>query len=191
MFLTLFREDAENTWWLSQPVLQWVLLLHPYFSLPWVKPLPSVVCNSCFSPLNSLSLPSLIKAVLGCGTWAKASQCRALTLRMDRQPEGVSPGVTVSPNVWFAHPPSGHNFLVPSTEREFRGHFARCLWSGGWSGQWQDVAQGLLPSFAVWLLWGTGIHLKAMVCLQALQAITDNESFIVELFPHCSCKNIL
>lgn len=168
VFLILFKEDAENTWWLSQPLLQWVLLLHPsFFSLPWVRPLPSaflsclgVVCNSCFSPLNPLSLPSLIKVVvtvMGCGMWAEASQCRALTLMMDTQPEGDSPGATVPHNVPFAQPSIWpQDFLVSSTEREFRGHFARCLWSGGWWGQWQDVAQGLLPSSAVWLLWGPG-----------------------------------
>lgn len=36
-----------------------------------------------------------------------------------------------------------------------------------------------------------GIHLKAVVGLQALKAITYNESFVVEFFPHCSYKNIL
>lgn len=157
VFLTLFREEADNIWWLSQPVLQWVLLLHPsYFSLSWVKPLPSVACNSCFSPFNPLSLPRWIKVVLsvmGCGTWAEASQCAALTLRMDTQP-GDSPGGTVTqclvcPALHLATtswcPPQKGN-----SEAILQGIF------GLVAGQGQDVAQGLLPSFAVWLFWGPG-----------------------------------
>lgn len=49
--------------------------------------------------------------------------------------------------------------------------------------------------FCLCLLFGfsedQGIHLKAVVGLQALQVITYHGSFIVEFFPQCSCKNIL
>lgn len=36
-----------------------------------------------------------------------------------------------------------------------------------------------------------GIHPKVVIGVQALQIITYQESFIVEFFPHCSCKNVL